>query len=98
MKTILSKSVRCCLTLIFAAFLFCSTAYAQTLTSDTSDYAPGTVCTLTGSGFGAGETVTLVVHHADGTPDSGADHDPWSVTADDNGNLKTTKKENTDDC
>ena len=73
-------------------------AQAQTLTSDQADYAPGTTATLTGSGFQAGETVTLLVLHYDGTSDGGADHQPWQVTADSLGNFVTTWHVCEDDC
>src|SRR5438552_1958434 len=69
-----------------------------TLTTDQSDYAPGTTATITGSGFQPSEPVTLQVLHADGTPSTGADHEPWLVTADRNGNFQTTWHVCTDDC
>ncbi len=72
------------LTWVAVAFtiLFAGAAFAQsaTLQSDQPDYAPGATAILTGAGFGAGEQVVLQVHHADATPDSGADHEPWTVT------------------
>ncbi len=77
------------------------TSFAQaqaTLISDKDDYAPGTTATLTGSGFQAGEQVKMQVLHADGTPATGADHDPWYVTADANGNFVTTWHVCEDDC
>src|SRR2546428_2055508 len=82
------------LTSVAVAFtiLFAGTAFAQsaTLQSDQPDYAPGATAILTGAGFGAGEQVVLQVHHADATPDSGADHEPWTVTADGEGAFVTT--------
>ncbi|HEV8285639.1 MAG TPA: T9SS type A sorting domain-containing protein [Chitinophagaceae bacterium] len=63
-----------------------------TLTSDQQDYAPGSVATLTGTGFTPGETVTLQVIHVGEDPD-GTDpqyHEPWTVVADENGNFVTT--------
>src|SRR5260221_12797401 len=84
--------------LFLSAGLFVSNANAQTLTTDQGDYAPGSTATITGSGFWANEVVMLQVHHADGTPDTGADHDPWYVTADANGNFVTTWHVCTDDC
>jgi len=71
-----------------------------TLTSDAADYAPGTTATLTGSGFLSGESVKMQVLHADyheGDP-IGEDHEPWYVTADDNGNVVTTWHVCEDDC
>ena len=74
-----------------AALLIGSSAHAfsQTLTSDKPDYAPGEMAVLTGTGFGAGEQVTLRVHHVEAAPDSGADHEGWTLTADDNGGFET---------
>jgi len=72
-----------------------------TLTTDKADYKPGETATLTGSGFQAGETVTLQVLHADhqpGDPITGEDHDPWQVTADENGGFVTTWHVCEDDC
>jgi hypothetical protein len=72
-------------------FSFAQTATA-TLSSDQEDYPPGSTATLTGSGFAAGETVTLQVLHVGSDPD-GTDpqyHEPWTVIADENGNFVTT--------
>jgi WD40 repeat protein len=66
--------------------------------TDKADYAPGTTARITGAGFGAGETVVLQVGHADGTPDSGADHEPWSAIADASGGYQSTWHVCTDDC
>lgn len=60
------------------------------LTTDKPDYKPGETATFTGSGFLPGETVTIQVLHADGDPDDGPGHDPWTVTADENGGFVTT--------
>ncbi|GAB4093552.1 hypothetical protein GCM10028786_24790 [Flaviaesturariibacter terrae] len=66
---------------LLSAFL---PAAAQTLSTDLPDYPPGATVTLTGSGFAAGEDVTLRVLHA--SADSlGTDpqyHESWTVTAD----------------
>src|SRR5947208_855471 len=75
------------LTLILSAGLFASSASAQTLTSDHLDYAPGDVATLTGTGFQPGETVTVQVVNADGSPNS--NDAPFNVTADANGSFVT---------
>src|SRR5262249_34570811 len=74
------------LTIILSAGLFAS-ANAQTLTSDHLDYAPGDPATLTGTGFQPGETVTVRVVNADGSPNS--NDAPFTVTADANGNFVT---------
>jgi uncharacterized repeat protein (TIGR03803 family) len=65
---------------------------------DKADYAPGTTAHITGAGFASGETVVLQVRHADGTPDTGEDHEPWSVTADTAGRFQSTWNVCTDDC
>lgn len=69
-----------------------------TLTSDKTDYAPGTIAVLTGSGFVPHEIVTLLVVHADGSPSTGADHDPWVVAANRLGRFVTTWHVCEDDC
>ncbi|WP_256587351.1 DUF5801 repeats-in-toxin domain-containing protein, partial [Pseudomonas sp. FW300-N1A1] len=65
-----------------------------TVTTDQSDYAPGSTATFTASGFAAGSTVAFEVEHATGagadnvwgTPDdvlntnTGEGHEPWYVT------------------
>ena len=65
-----------------------------TVTTDLRDYAPGGTAIITASGFAAGSTVAFEVEHATGagadgvwgTPDdllgtdTGAGHEPWSVT------------------
>jgi hypothetical protein len=65
-----------------------------TVTTDLSDYAPGSTATITAGGFAAGSTVKLEVEHATGagadnvwgTPDdvldtdTGEGHEPWYVT------------------
>ena len=85
--------------ILFGLIMMCSVGLmAQTLTTDKPDYAPGTTANFKGAGFAAGETISLVVHHADGTPDTGADHDPWTVTADANGDFITTWHVCNDDC
>jgi len=55
-------------------------ARAASVTTDKADYPPGATAYITASGFQAGETVMFQVLHADGTPSTGADHDPWYVT------------------
>ncbi|MEI7751437.1 MAG: hypothetical protein WCJ71_05020, partial [Candidatus Omnitrophota bacterium] len=42
-----------------------TTGYAASLATGQYDYIPGETATITGSGFKAGETVTLVLHHVD---------------------------------
>src|SRR2546425_1149983 len=66
--------------------------------TDADDYLPGTTAKISGVGFQAGETVQLQVLHADGTPATGKDHEPWDVVADSNGALVTTWHVCKDDC
>ena len=62
---------------------------AASMTTDQSDYQPGSTALISGSGFWANELVTLQVAHVDGTT-GGEGHDPWTVLADGNGNFTTT--------
>ena len=75
---------------ICAAFAPSSVSAQSSLTSDREDYTPGSVAVLTGAGFGASESVTLQVVHADGSPATGDDHQPWSVSTDESGGFVTT--------
>ncbi len=92
-----AKKATILLLLFFASISFVQ-AQEPTLTSDSVDYQPGSTATLTGSGFQAFEPVQLQVLHADGTPDTGAEHQPWIVTADADGNFTTTWHVCEDDC
>src|SRR2546430_11097015 len=65
-----------------------SLAAAQ-VTTDQTDYAPGTTAFISGSGFAAGELVVLQVLHSDGTTGDGEDHEPWTVQADESGAFLT---------
>src|SRR6266516_5406290 len=81
-------------------------ARAASVTTDKADYPPGATAYITASGFQAGETVMFQVLHADGTPSTGADHDPWYVTDGGvgdldgvvDGNIQTTWHVCEDDC
>ncbi|HYV26383.1 MAG TPA: hypothetical protein VFA77_02550, partial [Candidatus Eisenbacteria bacterium] len=66
--------------------------------TDKTDYSPGTLAVLTGKGFQAGETINLQVVHADGTPDTGVDHEIWTTVADANGTFQTQWHVCEDDC
>jgi hypothetical protein len=68
------------------------------LKSDLPDYGPGEMAQLTGTGFFPNEQVTLQVLHANGTPATGEDHDPWTVTANNLGRFVTTWHVCEDDC
>jgi hypothetical protein len=91
-----------------ASFAFAPAALAQqaaplpapnvSVMTDQLDYAPGTTAAISGSGFEPGEIITLQVLHADGTPASGPDHEPWTVTADPLGGFHTTWRVCVDDC
>lgn len=63
---------------------------AATVTTDQIDYPPGTTATITGTGFLPGETVELQVLRVDINENSGAEHVPWQVSADADGNFLTT--------
>ena len=95
MRHFLLSSLKEARTITFFLFLFIANSVVgqtATLTTDAEDYPPGSTVTLTGSGFSAGETVTLHVVHADDDPD-GTDpqyHEPWTAIADANGNFVTT--------
>src|SRR5262245_20501981 len=65
-------------------------AWAQTVATDQSDYAPGEVAKITGSGFHPYEKVTLRVTYISGGIENGEGHEPWQITADENGNFVDT--------
>src|SRR5262245_43305047 len=90
-KLLLRAIVLCSLLLSVAA------GKAETLVNDKLDYRPGQTVIITGDGFASDETVQLQVLHADGTPDTGEDHEPWQVTAT-NGHFVTTWTVCLDDC
>jgi hypothetical protein len=62
------------------------------------DYPPGAIANISGTGFWPGETVELIVLHADGAPSDGEDHEPWYVEADAEGSFVTTWHVCEDDC
>src|SRR6516225_8021311 len=79
------------LTALFLSFGFATqNLRAQTVQTDQPDYPPGSTATITGSGFQAGETVQLQVVNLTNPGDTGPEHDPWTVTADADGNVTTT--------
>jgi hypothetical protein len=91
----MSKLIFTRLTLAFMLFLTLGAFKAQgqaTIKTDLLDYPPGSTAIITGTGFQAGETVTLQVVHVGEDP-SGTDaqyHQPWTVIAGDNGNVAAT--------
>jgi len=77
--------------LFFLAGQVADTAQTNaTVTTDQSDYPPGSTVNITGSGFAPGETVQLQVLNITAPNDVGNEHAPWTVTADTNGNFTTT--------
>src|SRR6187549_1575579 len=60
---------------------------APIITMDQADYEPGETASFIGRGFEPLETVTLQVLHADGREDNDADHLPWTVMANENGEI-----------
>src|SRR5437764_1397763 len=80
------------ISILFFITLFSLAASAQTLTTDALDYPPGSTVTITGTGYQANEAVTMRVTHNPTCCDdsSAADHQPWYITADADGNFVTT--------
>ena len=82
-----------------------STAYsppitpaAPTVATDLSDYIPGSTVNISAAGFQPNETVQFQVLHTDGTPNTGANEQPWLVTdASGQGNIQTSWYLNTND-
>src|ERR1041385_7032939 len=68
-------------------FLTPAVAVAQqaTVATDQDDYAPGDTALITGAGFASAATVTLQVVHLTGAIAGGSGHEPWTITADDQG-------------
>lgn len=67
-------------------------AQEATIATDSADYHPGSTAIITGSGFQAGEDVVVLVEHYGGDA-LGTDpqyHQPWTVTADTEGNFTTS--------
>jgi len=88
-----SKRLRPISIFLFLSFL-ATGAVAQTATvsTDQLDYPPGSTVQISGAGFQPGETVTLQVTHVGATGDdlTSPAHQPWTVTADANGNITST--------
>src|SRR5438093_11502846 len=66
-----------------------SLAGAPAIWTDQADYAAGSTAVIAGSGFVSAESIVVQVLHADGTPDTGEDHQPWTAMADADGHFKT---------
>ena len=58
--------------------------------TDQTDYAPGSTALISGNGFQPGDAITLQVTHTDGNPDVSPANDPWTVTADSNGDISSS--------
>ena len=58
--------------------------------TDQTDYPPGSTALISGGGYQPGDAITLQVVHTDGNPDVSPANDPWTVTADDSGNVAST--------
>jgi hypothetical protein len=91
----MSKLIFTRLTLAFMLFLTLGAFKAQgqaTIKTDLLDYPPGPTAIITGTGFQAGETVTLQVLHDPTGGDDATDpsHQPWTVVADGSGNVSST--------
>ncbi|MFV5697720.1 hypothetical protein ACM55H_05065, partial [Flavobacterium sp. ZT3R17] len=93
MKTFLRKSAFLTIVLFIANMVFANAAFGQaTVSTDLLDYPPGSTAIITGSGFKAGEAVTLLVEHVGEEP-TGTDpqyHQPWTVVADSIGKIETS--------
>jgi hypothetical protein len=81
--------IRCCLC-VLALVSASLTARSATVSTDQSDYSPGETVAITGAGFAPGESVQLQVLNLTDPSDNGPEHDPWTVTADSNGNISTS--------
>ncbi|MGN6532044.1 MAG: T9SS type A sorting domain-containing protein [Ginsengibacter sp.] len=86
--------LRSLLLTFFAVTLSSVNVFSQsaTIQTDHLDYPPGSTVIITGTGWLAGETVTLQVLHVGETGDnatSGA-HAPFTAIADDNGNVSSS--------
>jgi hypothetical protein len=60
---------------------------AQTVQTDKADYPPGSTVIITGNGFQPNESVQLQVINLTNPDDTGDEHSPWTVTADENGSF-----------
>jgi autotransporter-associated beta strand protein len=76
---------------IFSLIITTSIFGQAVVSTDSADYHPGSTVMIRGSGFVAGETITLQIIHARGG-DNVVDgvHAPWNVVADADGNIAAT--------
>jgi hypothetical protein len=73
-------------------------ARGPAVATDQPNYIPGTTAGIIGSYFFPNEMVKLQVLHADGTPSTGANHEPWSVQANSQGDFLTEWQVCEGDC
>jgi len=75
-----------CVFIVAVGFVLCPSLFAgATVTTDQSDYTPGSTVTITGAGFQPGEIVAL---RLDENPDADADSPiQWTVIADSSGSF-----------
>src|SRR5438552_3757099 len=91
-KTLITRMAAVLCALFFVQLISASALAQATVTTDQSDYPPGGTVYITGAGFAPGETVTNQVLHIPDIGDNNTSpaHQPWTVTADADGNFSTT--------
>src|SRR5437867_3168238 len=91
-KNLITRTALALCALCFAQLTISSVLAQATVTTDQADYPPGSIVYITGAGFAPGEIVTNQVLHVPDTGDNNTSpaHDPWTVTADTDGNFSTT--------
>ena len=67
---------------------YLTASFAETISTDTSDYAPGDSVIIAGGGFWAGESVSIDITNMY-NPGFGDNDEPWIVIADASGNIET---------
>ena len=84
-------------TCLLSLFLILGSRAAEVMT-DQLDYQPGDTVFIIGSGFAPGETVFLQVINGDGQGLSGPWGEPWTASADQDGNVLTTWEVCPEEC
>ncbi len=77
------------LSFLILGILSINTINAQSISTDRSDYWPGSKAVFTGSGFTPGESVTISVTKANGDPWFNSCITNWVILADGSGNFTT---------
>src|ERR1035441_5973313 len=72
-------AIRLASSILFLALGAASALAQPTVTTDQSDYPPGSTVSITGTGFQAGETVQLQVPRIDIHGNTGPEHYPWTA-------------------